>query len=294
MADITSDLLKKIRRIQFQTTQLANDVLAGAYRSAFKGKGMEFEDVREYQSGDDIRTIDWNVTARMNHPFVKSFREERGLTVTLVVDVSASTRFGSKSQLKSDLASEVAAVLAFSAIKNNDKVSLLLFSDVVEKYLPPKKGTRHVLRVIRELLAYTPRHRGSNLAAALSYLGRVQRSSSICFLISDFICPDFSQEIAPIANRHDLISIAIADPSEANFPSMQLVTFSDLESGQINLVDTSSPAAQQHLKNSLQTRLAAQQKLMERIGADFLTLYTDSPYPIALRKFFKIRAKRRR
>lgn len=294
MAEITSDLFKKIRRIQYQTTQLANDVLAGAYRSAFKGKGMEFEDVREYQEGDDIRTIDWNVTARMNHPYVKSFREERELTVTLVVDASASTRFGSKSQLKSDLIAEVAAVLAFSAIKNNDKVSLVLFSDTIEKYLPAKKGTRHVLRVIRELLAFSPKHRGTNLANALSFVGKVQRSASICFLISDFICPDFSREIAPIANLHDLISIAVIDPSEAAFPPMQLVAFSDLETGEKHLIDTSSSSTEQHLKDSLDQRNASQQKLMKSIGADFIALYTDVPYMTALRKFFKIRAKRQR
>lgn len=293
MANLTSDLLKKIRRIQFETTQLADDFLAGAYRSAFKGQGMEFEDEREYQAGDDIRNIDWHVTAHMNKPFVKSFREERDLTVTLVVDISASTRFGSKNQLKSDLIAEVAAVLAFSAIKNNDKVSLLLFSDTVEIYLPPKKGTRHVLRVVRELLAYKPRHRGTNPAAALSYLGKVQRKSSICFFISDFICPDFSVAISPIARRHDLISIAIIDPSEAAFPPMNLVTFSDAETGAAHVIDTSSSVVQQHLQRSLNDRLIGLNGLMRRIGADLLQLHTDQPYALALRKFFKIRSKRR-
>ena len=170
MASIPLSLFKKIQRIQIETTHLANDILAGAYRSAFKGKGMEFEEVREYQAGDDIRSIDWNVTARMNHPYVKNFREERELNVTLVVDISSSTRFGSKQQLKSDLIAEIAAVIAFSAIKNNDKIGLILFSDKIEKYLPPQKGSRHVLRVVRELLTYKPLGCGTDVAGALSFL----------------------------------------------------------------------------------------------------------------------------
>lgn len=293
MPPLTADLLKKIRRIQFQTTQLTNDVFAGAYRSAFKGQGMEFEDDREYQPGDDIRTIDWNVTAHMNRLFVKSFREERDLTVTLVVDISASTRFGSQNQLKSDLITEVAGVLAFSAIKNNDRVALLLYSDTVELYLPPKKGLRHVLRVIRELLAHTPQHSGTNPAAALAYLGKVQRRSSICFIISDFICPDFSHEVALIAKRHDLIAIAVVDPSETSFPAMNLVSFKDAETGTTHIIDTSSRSTQQYLQESLKDRLTKLNSLMKKVGADLVTLRTDKPYAISLRKFFKIRAKRR-
>jgi uncharacterized protein (DUF58 family) len=294
MAANNTALFKQIRRIQFQTTRLVDDIMAGAYRSAFKGRGMEFEDVREYQSGDDIRTIDWNVSARMARPFVKSFREERELTVTLVVDVSASTRFGTANQLKCNLIAEAAAVLAFSAIKNNDKVSLLLFSSSVEKYIPPKKGPRHVLRVVRELLAYSPKERGTDLGAALSYLGKVQGHSSICFLISDFICGEYEHETAIIARKHDLISIAVVDPSEFSFPPMGLVAFSDLESGRMRLIDTSSKAAQNALKETAGKRLEAHRSLMRRIGADFIPLYTDRPYLPELRKFFKIRAKRLR
>ncbi|MBA3816142.1 MAG: DUF58 domain-containing protein [Parachlamydiaceae bacterium] len=290
---MTTELFKKIRRIQFQTTHLANDVLAGAYLSAFKGKGMEFEDVREYQPGDDIRTIDWNVTARMQKPFIKRFQEERELTLTLVVDISASNRYGTKSCLKNELIAEVAGVLAFSAIKNNDKVSLLLFSDKVEKYLPPKKGTRHVLRVIRELLAFKPQQQGTNISEALKYLGKVQQRASICFLISDFICPDFSREMAVVAQRHDLISIAIIDPSEKELPKMNLVNFVDLETGQTCLIDTSDVSTQEKLKKSREQRLAFVEDLMKHVKASLITLYTDRPYLHELRKFFKIRAKRR-
>lgn len=293
MATLTADLLKKIRRIQYQTTHLSNDVFAGAYRSAFKGQGMEFEDNREYQPGDDIRTIDWNVTAHMNRPFVKSFKEERDLTVTLIVDISASTRYGSKNRLKSDLITEVAGVLAFSAIKNNDKVALLLFSNTVELYLPPKKGTRHVLRVIRELLAYQPKNNGTNPAAALAYLGKVQSKSSICFLMSDFICPKFTHEATLLAKHHDLIAISIIDPSESSFPNMDLVSFVDAETGTTCVIDTTSSSTQKQLEHSLNERQTQLKDLMKRIGADLLTLYTDKPYTVFLKKFFKMRTKRR-
>lgn len=292
MPDNADTLFKKISRIQFQTTRLANDVLAGAYRSAFKGRGMEFEEVREYQPGDEVRTIDWNVTARMQRPFVKSFREEREITMTLLVDISSSTRFGSGQQLKSELIAEIAALLAFSAIKNNDKVSLILFSDRVEKYFPPNKGTRHVLRVIRELLAYKPEGHGTDIAAALSFLGKIQQHSSICFLISDFICPDYSHEAAIIAKRHDLVAISIEDAAEKQFPSMNLVSFVDLESGRQQLVDTNSTTIHQvQIKNS-ETRIGSQKKLMHRLGADFLHIQSDKPYLPQLRKFFLIRQKR--
>jgi uncharacterized protein (DUF58 family) len=294
MAAINSALFKKIRRIQFQTTRLVDDIFAGAYRSAFKGRGMEFEDVREYQAGDDIRTIDWNVSARMARPFVKSFREERELTVTLVVDVSSSTRFGTSNQLKSNLIAEAAAVLAFSAINTNDKVSLLLFSDTIEKYLPPKKGPRHVLRVVRELLAFSPKNRGTDLGAALTYLGKVQNRSSICFLISDFICAECAHETTLISNKHDLISIAVIDPCELVFPAMGLVAFRDLETGRGQLIDTSSSAMQNSLKEAAEKRLLGHKNLMNRLGADLISLYTDRPYLPELRKFFKIRAKRLR
>lgn len=292
MAAISHELFKKIRRIQIQTTHLANDVLAGAYRSAFKGKGMEFEEVREYQQGDDVRNIDWNVTARMNHPYIKNFREERELSVILAVDVSASTYFGSGEYLKSELIAEIAAVLAFSAIKNQDKVALLLFSDRVEKYFPPQKGTRHVLRIIRELLTFKPQPRSTNISEALSFLGKVQHRSSICFLISDFICGDFFHEAALAAARYDLVPIAIVDSAEKSFPKMDLVTFADLESGDSLLVDTSANTVQTRFKKNSEERLSAQKKMMQKLGTELCIIDTRLPYLQQLKKYFMLRLKK--
>lgn len=293
MAVISSDLFKKIRRIQIQTTHLANDVLAGAYRSAFKGKGIELEEVREYQQGDDVRSIDWNVTARMNRPFVKSFREERELSVILAVDVSASTRFGSGKQLKSELIAEIAAVLAFSAIKNQDKVALLLFSDKVERYFPPQKGTRHVLRIIRELLTYKSEERATNISTALAFLGKVQNRSGVCFLISDFICPDFSHEAALAAKRYDLVPIAIVDAAEKILPNMSFVTFADLETGKSCLVDTSANKTQDNVLKSSEDRLSNQMKMFRKLGVTQCVIDTHFPYLQQLQKFFTLRTRKR-
>lgn len=292
MAVTSSSLFKKIHRIQIQTTHLANDILAGAYRSAFKGKGMEFEEVRDYQPGDDVRSIDWNVTARMNHPYVKSFREERELSVTLAVDMSSSTRFGSQKELKSELIAEIAAVIAFSAIKSNDKIALILFTDKVEKYLPPKKGTRHVLRVIRELLTFVPEHEGTNIGNALSFLGKVQQRAGICFLISDFISPPYAHEAAIISQKHDLVPIAIIDPAERKIPDMNLVSFQDLETNAIRLIDTSSKDVQSYLESITQARLENQKKEMQKIGTEICVINTDKPYLPELRKYFALRRKR--
>lgn len=292
MAPLSQDLFKKIHRIHIQTTHLANDILAGAYRSAFKGKGMEFEEVREYQQGDDVRSIDWNVTARMDRPYVKNFREERELSVILAVDVSASTYFGSGESLKSDLIAEIAAVLAFSAIKNQDKVALLLFSDRVEKYFPPQKGTRHVLRIIRELLTYKPQPRSTNISEALAFLGKVLNRSSVCFLISDFICDDFYHEASLAAKRYDLVPIAIVDSAEKAFPKMDLVTFADLETGVSLLIDTSSNAVQAKLKKSTEERLSTLKKRMEKLGTELCIIDTNRPYMPQLKKYLMLRLKK--
>lgn len=289
----TKQLLKKIRRIQFQSNQLARDLLAGAYHSTFKGRGLEFEDVREYQPGDEIRTIDWHVTARMRHPYVKTFREERELTVFLVVDLSASMQFGSHTQRKRDLIAEIGAALAFSALKNNDKVGLILFTDQIEKYLVPKKGVRHVLRVIRDLLAFEPVSRGTNLNAALSFLGNVQRRSSICFLISDFMADINLKKLAVTARQHDLISITVTDPYEQQFPSLGIAHLTDLESGKTRVVDTSDPQIQHSQELTTNARLLKIKKEMQKIGAGFIDVRTNKPYLSALRKFFKLRELRR-
>jgi uncharacterized protein (DUF58 family) len=288
------NLYKKIRRIQILSTQLATDVLAGAYRSAFKGLGMEFEDVREYQPGDDIRSIDWNVTARMSHPYIKKFREERELTVILVVDVSASLHFGSRDQLKSEVIAEIGAALAFSAIKNHDKVGLILFSEIIEKYVPPGKGVRHVLRIIRELLAFKPKQNGSNLKGALAFLGSVQRKAGICFVLSDFLCSDYAHEAALIARKHDLISICLTDPYEGTFPKIPLVSLTDLETQETGLLDTSSDQIQNQYTEKALLRIKKNKQLMHRLNAGFIEVHTDKSYMLALRKFFKLRERGRR
>lgn len=292
MATISSSLFKKIRRIQLQSTRLANDVLAGAYRSSFKGKGMEFEEVREYSPGDEVRTIDWHVSARMNRLYVKSYREEREMTVTLLIDISSSTQFGSGQQTKKDLITELAAVIAFSAIKNNDKISLILFSSKIEKYLPARKGTRHALRILRELLVARPNYPGTDIGTALSFLNKTQTHQGICFLISDFIAPDYSHEAAITTRKHDLVSIGFVDPYESHFPPMDLTTLSDLETGEIRLIDTSSSATQHALEQSCQERLATQKHLMQKLGTDFLTIYTDKPFWPQLKRFLLLRKKR--
>lgn len=289
MPELSQELFKKIRKIQIHTTQLANDILAGAWHSAFKGRGMEFEEVREYQTGDEVRSIDWNVSARMNHPYVKVFREERELTVILIVDVSASSRFGSQNQLKKDLIAEIGAVLAFSAIKNNDQIGLILFSDEVEKFIPPQKGTRHVLRVIRELLGFQPKGTGTNLQKALDYIGGVLRKSSICFLISDFICPLHQKEISIISKKHDLISINVSDPYELEFPKGELINLVDLETGMSSVIDTSNPELLNSFKEKSSKRLKAVDKMMKKMGAGFMNIRTDIPYIAPMRKFFKMR-----
>lgn len=291
---IQSDVFKRIRQIKIHTGRLVDDLFAGIYRSIFKGKGIEFEDFREYLPGDEIRSIDWNVSARMNNVFVKNYREERELTVMLVIDVSASSRFGSQNRTKSEVIAEVGALLAFSAIKNQDKVGLLLFSDIIEKYIPPKKGLRHTLRLIRELLAFKPKSTGTDLQKALRYLGRVQKRQCICFLISDFICQDYALDVKLAAKRYDLITIAITDPYETTFPDIGLTMIQDLETGEKSLVDTSNYTVQTHYASEASRRLNEFQKLIQKIGAGFISIKTNKPYTDALRKYFKERKKRNR
>ena len=284
-----TNLRASIQRIQIQTNHLAKDLLAGLYRSAFKGHGLEFEEVREYQPGDEIRSIDWPVTSHMNTAYVKLFREERELTVILLVDVSNSTLFGGAELTKKELITEIAGVLAFSAIKNNDKVGLILFAGDVEKYIPPRNSVRHVLRVIRELLSYKATTNGTNIAKALEFLGNVHQRSCVCFLFSDFITPSFSKEVAVIAKRHDLIGIAVSDPLEESLPNSSYISMRDLESGKTLLV-----GAQPRLKEDTQARINEQKKLMERIGAGFIELHTNRDYIPVLKKFFNLRSRMRK
>ncbi|HET9132094.1 MAG TPA: DUF58 domain-containing protein, partial [Terriglobia bacterium] len=234
----TKELLKKVRQLEIRTRGMVNQVFSGEYHSVFKGRGMEFSEVREYQFGDEIRTIDWNVTARLDHPYVKVFEEERELTVMLLVDMSGSQFFGSQASLKKDIAAELSAILAFSAMKNNDKVGAILFTDQVEKFIPPRKGRSHALRIIRELLSFEPHHKTTRLNSVLEYLNHIQKRRSIVFLISDFMDSGYDSALSIVGKRHDLIGVILKDPHEMDLPDVGLITFRDAETGQQRWIDT--------------------------------------------------------
>lgn len=288
------ELLKKVRRIQITTKHAVNDVFAGQYHSTFKGRGMEFDEVREYVPGDDIRSIDWNVTARTGAPHIKKFIEEREMTVMLVVDVSASNLFGSGKQMKRDLAAEVAAVLAFSAIRNNDRIGLILFAEEVEKYIPPKKGTRHVLRLVREMLGHEPQGKGTRIAPALDYLNHVSTRKNVTFLISDFMFSDAYQRLLKItARRHDFISVIIGDKREVAWPNIGLVTWHDAETGEQVLVDTSSRMVREQLALEQTRRANEIDEVHRKAGIDTIRLFAGEPYDKEFIKFFRQRAQRR-
>ncbi len=288
---MSPEIYHLIRRIQIHTTRLAQSLLAGSYRSAFKGKGMEFEEVRDYQPGDEIRSIDWKVTARMGHPYIKVFKEERQLTVMLVVDISASTRFGSNNMLKREFIAEIGALLAFSAIKNNDNVGLILFSDQVEKYIPPRTNLRHVLRIIRDLLLFVPKHSGTNVGEALAFLGKVEIKPGICFLLSDFLCPDFHRQAELIALKHDLIGVHIADPYEKQLPSWSSILVTDLETNQETLVNGTQESIKRNLYEAFQQQLETNKLLFHKLGAGFISLETDRPYVPIIQNFLKNRSR---
>jgi uncharacterized protein (DUF58 family) len=290
---IPTEILRKVRRIQIVTSALVNDVFAGQYHSAFKGRGMEFEEVREYQPGDDVRTIDWNVTARAGRPFVKNFREERELTVMLLVDVSASQEFGTRGQFKSELVAELGATLAFSAITNNDKVGLILFSDRIERTVPARKGARHVLRVIRELLYHEPAGRGTDVGLALEYLDRVLNRRSVVFLISDFQTADFSRPLQIVRHRHDLIPIRVRDPREEELPPVRFIELYDPETGEQWLADTNSPGFRRRFAELTGRRRQKLNTEFQRLGLDLIDVVTGEPFIEPLRRFFRKRGARR-
>ena len=290
---IPRETLKKIRRIEIRTRRSVNDVFAGRYHSVFKGQGMEFQEVREYVPGDDIRAIDWNVTARTGSPFVKKFTEERELTVMLLVDISASNRFGSTAQLKRDLAAEVAAVLAFSAIANHDRVGLILFSDRVEKHVPPAKGATHVLRVVSEILNAKPTSPKTDLEPALRYLNQVVRRRSVAFLISDFIAPSCEHLLRVTARRHDLVSLVIGDKRESALPAVGLVDFEDAETGRRIVVDTSHAPTRRALLARQTERRDTLLRQLARARSDAIELDAGEPYALQLARFFRQREKRR-
>lgn len=288
------ELLKKVRRIEIKTRHAVNDVFAGRYHSTFKGRGMEFDEVREYVPGDDIRSIDWNVTARTSVPHIKKFVEEREMTVMLMVDISGSNDFGSTPQLKRDLAAEVAAMLAFSATRNNDRIGLILFSDQVEKYIPPRKGTRHILRIIKEVLTHKPQSAGTDAAPALDFLNHTQSRKAVTFLISDFIFPtDCEKPLKISARRHDLIAVAVGDNHEQAWPAAGLVEWRDPESGQRVLVDTSSAAVRRELLLIQEQQSEELRKSMRKAGIDTIELLAGEPYDKPFIKFFKTRNSRR-
>jgi len=289
---IPKEILKKVKRIEITTRGMVNDVFSGEYHSVFKGRGMEFSEVREYQIGDDIRTIDWNVTARMGHPYVKVFEEERELTVMLLVDVSSSGNFGTFERMKGEIAIEICALLAFSAIKNNDKVGLIIFTDTIEKFIPPKKGKSHVLRVLRELLYHKPQGTQTNIASALEYLNRITRRKSVVFLVSDFINTGYEKALQIANKRHDTVAITITDPRELEFPDVGFIELEDAETGEIVLVDTSySEVRSVYASQSLQD-VQRRDKLFQSMNVDHINIRTDQSYIEPLIRFFKMRAKR--
>ena len=314
---IPREILKKIRQIEIRTNRLVSETLAGQYHSVFKGQGMNFEEVREYQPGDEVRSIDWNVTARMNHPFVKKFVEERELTLMLVVDVSGSGLFGSRVQSKRELAAEIASVLAFSAIRNNDKVGLILFSDEVEKFIPPRKGRRHVLRVIREVLFFEPQRQGTDLNGALEFLLRVTPHKAITVIVSDFIgspavavqggrrklrsqmmlLESLAQAAYPMLRqtnrRHDVVAVQITDPFELELPALGRLVLQDAETGEIVEVNTGDQRKRKDFAERQMRTNADLTRLFRSAGIDAIQLRTDQPYSVELAKFFETREKRR-
>jgi len=290
---IPKELLRRIRRIEITTSRVVDELLAGQYHSAFKGLGMEFEEVREYQMGDDVRRIDWNVSARAGRPHVKTFREERELTVMLLVDMSASQSFGSGEQMKRDLVAEVCATLAFSAIKNNDNVGLICFTDRVEKFVPPRKGPRHVLRVIRELLAFEPEGSGTDIDAALEYLTRIQKRKCVAFLVSDFEDEGWERAAQVARRRHDLIAVDIHDPRERDLPDVGLIELEDNETGELVLVDTGSARVRHSIAEHTRQQAEDRRQWMLSNKIDQLPLDTDQPFVETLSQFFRQREARR-
>lgn len=285
----STELLKKVRKIEIRTRKVTQQIFSGQYHSAFKGRGMTFSEVREYQYGDDIRNIDWNVTARFNHPFVKIFEEEREMTVMLLIDMSGSNRFGTRNMFKSDLITELSAVLSFSAISNNDKVGVIFFSNKVEKFIPPKKGRSHILRIIRELVNYEPKEQKTNLSEALRYLTNSNKKKCTAFILSDFIDDDFEQALKIASNKHDLVALQVIDRGERNLPDVGLVMMKDPETGEKQYIDTSDGKVRRSYSEwwNLQYKKSGEQ--FKKSGVDSTILYTDVDYIKSLTELFKRR-----
>ena len=289
----TREILKKVRQIEIKTRGVVNEIMSGEYHAVFKGRGMNFAEVREYQIGDDVRAIDWNVSARMGHPYVKLFEEERELLVMLLCDVSSSSHFGSGAQLKMEMASELAAVLAFSAIRNNDKVGLVLFTDKIEKYVAPRKGKSHILRILRELITFEPHRSGTDLRGALEYMNHVMKKRAIVFLISDFIDSGYEKAMRVVGRKHDLTAVHLIDPREYQMPDIGLVRVHDAETGAPAWVDTSSRRVRHELEAKFRSWQSGIKYECQRSGVDYIQLSTDRDYVRTLVEFFKRRELRR-
>jgi uncharacterized protein (DUF58 family) len=289
---IPKELIKALRTIEIHTARLANEQLAGTYTSVFKGQGLAFREVRQYQPGDDIRTIDWNVSARMNDTYVKVFVEEREMTVMLAVDLSASEHFGTKRTSKARVAAEISALCAFSAIKNNDRVGLILGTDHIEKIVPPKKGDRHVMRVVREILGFEPENTGTDLKLLLETLSKVARRRSVAFVISDFYARGFERALALAAAKHDVIPVMLVDPRDETLPDVGLATFEDWETGEHVVVDTGDKRVRQHYEKTMRAVRAERSALFKKLALDECVVRTDRPFVEPLRQLFARRAKR--
>jgi len=289
MYQSTSELLKEVRKIEIKTKGLSRQIFTGSYHSAFKGRGMAFSEVREYQIGDEIRTIDWNVTARLGKPYVKVFEEERELTVMLLVDVSASDNFGTQRRLKKKLITELCAVLAFSATQNNDKTGVIFFSDHIEKYIPPKKGKSHILRIIRELLDFEPKGKGTDLAGALSYLARVVKKRCIAFAISDFMAPNYEREMRIAGRKHDLLAMRVFDPKEVELPKIGLVQFKDPETGELLWINTNKASNQKKYAQLMRQFVHNTEDICRKAGVELEHFDTSESFIQPLTKLFKRR-----
>jgi uncharacterized protein (DUF58 family) len=291
---VSPEVLRQVKLLELQTRGLVNSLFTGEYRSVFKGQGMEFAEVREYQSGDEVRSIDWNVTARMGRPFVKRYIEERELTVMLAVDLSGSERFGTRGRFKSELASELAAVLAMSAIRNNDRVGAVLFTDRIEHVVPPRKGRRHALRLMRDLLVFEPVGTRTDLPAALEFTGKMIAHKSIIFVVSDFQAEDIEHPLKLLAQRHDVIAVTVDDPSERTLPDIGLARFIDPESGETLDIDTSDPAVRKRFGDAVEEEINARRKLLRRLAIDEIPVHTDGSIVEPLIRFFRARETRAR
>ena len=289
MEQQNSDIIKKVRKIEIKARGLSRQLFSGEYHSAFKGRGMAFSEVREYQYGDDVRSIDWNVTARLNHPYVKVFEEERELTVMLLVDVSGSNRFGTHHQFKEELVAEVAATLAFSAIQNNDKVGVILFSDRIEKFIPPKKGSSHILRIIRELITFRPQSNGTDLSEALRYFSNVIKKRCTAFLLSDFYDDNYTDALKIASGKHDVVAIRIADEKEAHLPDLGLAKFYDPETGETIWIDTADRTIRNEFAYRYSSHVSKVEEVLKKYGIDQTVLYTGEDYVKELKKLFERR-----